>query len=73
MRDLLIEAWFYRFSFFKILCISKKALSFISDKRQWIITKKLPKQGALSKAINLIAGEVLSSRAHFLFRFMIQK
>lgn len=34
--------------------------------------KKLPRKGALSKAINPIAGELLSSRAHFLFGFMTQ-
>jgi hypothetical protein len=34
------------------------------------ITKKLPIGGAISKAINLIAGRILFSRAYFLFRFM---
>jgi len=29
--------------------------------------------GALSIVINLIAGELLSSRVHFLFRFIKQK
>jgi len=33
-------------------------------------TEKLPVEGAISKAINPIAGRLLSSRAYFLFRFI---
>jgi hypothetical protein len=45
-------------------------LSFISHNRQRILMKKLPIRGAISKAINLIAGRLLFSRAYFPFRFI---
>jgi hypothetical protein len=55
------------------LCLRKGVEIFLAIKAMDINKKAPNKMGAISKAINPIAGELLSSRAHFLFRFMTQR
>ena len=68
-KSLLIEGCFYRVWFFEMINL---------DVGRWVFkaikamdkTEKLPVEGAISKAMNPIAGRLLSSRAYFLFRFI---
>jgi hypothetical protein len=71
-KGLLIEGCFYRVWFFEVTNIELED-EFFKTIRALYNHKSSRFQGALYKAINPIAGRLLSSRAHFLFRFISVK